>query len=139
MEADVPARSTDKVQPTPHTPVGDFTLADSGNLEVPRIGGVIACKSAARCAADTVLVLRRGLTATTGNQIVERPWVDKQFLLEQEAALLPGFKSGVSGAENFPDVRIRQRPKTSTMRLQRDRTAFGRNRIAILASALLRA
>jgi hypothetical protein len=127
------------VQPTPHTPDGDFTLADSGNLVGLRIGGVIACKSAARCTADTVLVLHRDLTATTGNQIVERLWVGKQFLFEQEAALLPGFKSGVSGAENFPDVRIRRRPTTSTMSLQHDRTAFGQNRIAILTSALLHA
>jgi hypothetical protein len=56
MEADVPARSTNKVHLPPHTPAGDFT------------GGVLICKSAARCTADTVLVLRRGFTAATGNQ-----------------------------------------------------------------------
>jgi hypothetical protein len=32
MEADGSARSTDKLHLTPHTPVGAFTLADSGNL-----------------------------------------------------------------------------------------------------------
>jgi hypothetical protein len=89
MEADVPARSTDKVPLTPHTPVGDFTLAESGNLVMPRIGGVLACKSAALCTADAVLVLRRGLTATTGNQNFKQRQVHNQSLFDKQEAAPP--------------------------------------------------
>jgi hypothetical protein len=56
----------------------DFTLARTGNVVLPHVSGVLVGKSAARCTADTVSILRRDLSPTTANQIVDQRKTDNQ-------------------------------------------------------------
>jgi hypothetical protein len=56
----------------PSFSTGDFTLARTGNLVLPHVGSVIACKFAARRTANTVSILRRDLFPTTANRNVEQ-------------------------------------------------------------------
>jgi hypothetical protein len=82
------------------THCADITLATAEVLAVPHAGGVLADKPTRGFTADTVLILRRGLTATTRNQNVKQRRRDSKFLLgKQEAAPPPrrerrGFRRG---------------------------------------------
>jgi hypothetical protein len=67
----------------------DITLATEEVLVVPRAGGVLACKPTRGLTADTVSILRRGLTATTGNQNVKQRTRDSKFLLGKQGAASP--------------------------------------------------
>jgi hypothetical protein len=79
---------------------GDITLATEEVLVVPRAGGVLACKPTRGFTADTVSILRRGLTATTANQNVKQRRRERKFLLGKQGAASPprrecrGFRRG---------------------------------------------
>jgi hypothetical protein len=84
---------------TPHT-LWRHHSSHRGNLEVPRVVAFSPAKPQRGFTADTVLVLRRGLTAATRNQNVKQRKRGSKFLLgKQEAAPPPrpegrGFQSG---------------------------------------------